>query len=226
MIANTVFMAQSTAPARARGRLVVIRSDGSEGGNQPLQDGINPIGRSRGSLFEADTFLSPNHAEIVIDGGSTLIRDLRSLNGVFLKLAAEEEIVSGTVFRLGQELLRFDAIRPPLPLEDGTELMGSPNPGFWGQLTIIAGRDVDGSAFPLFGDAVVLGRERGDILFPEDGYVSGMHARISFRDGRFYLADLGSSNGTFMRLRSERSIPSPSFLLMGQQLFRLQIENA
>jgi pSer/pThr/pTyr-binding forkhead associated (FHA) protein len=108
-----------------------------------------------------------------------------------------------------------------VPQEDGTEVMGSPNPGFWGRLVVIVGRDADGSAFPLFGDAVVLGRERGDILFPEDGYVSGTHARLAFRDGRFYLADLGSSNGTFVKVHGERSIPTGSFLLMGQQLFKV-----
>ena len=65
-----------------------------------------------------------------------------------------------------------------MPLDDGTDVMGSPNPGYWGRLALIVGRDQDGSAFPLFGDAVTLGRERGDILFPEDGYVSGQHARV------------------------------------------------
>ena len=79
--------------------------------------------------------------------------------------------------------------------------MGTPNPGFWGRISVIVGRDVDGSAFPLFGEAIVLGRERGDILFPEDGYVSGTHARIPLRDDQVYLSDLGSSNGTFLRLR-------------------------
>jgi pSer/pThr/pTyr-binding forkhead associated (FHA) protein len=69
---------------------------------------------------------------------------------------------------------------------------------------------------------MVLGRERGDILFAEDGYVSGTHARISCRAGRFYLADLNSSNGTFLRIRGERTVRSGTFLLMGQQLFRVQ----
>ena len=87
---------------------------------------------------------------------------------------------------------------------------------------MIVGRDVDGSAFPLFGEAIVLGRERGDILFPEDGYVSGTHARISLNDDRVFLTDLGSSNGTFLRLRSERLIATGSYMLMGQQLFRLE----
>ena len=100
--------------------------------------------------------------------------------------------------------------------------MGTPNPGFWGRLSVIVGRDVDGSAFPLFGESIVLGRERGDILFPEDGYVSGTHSRIALHDEHVYLSDLGSSNGTFLRLRHERTVPTGAFMLMGQQLFRLE----
>ena len=102
--------------------------------------------------------------------------------------------------------------------------MGTPNPGFWGRLSVIVGRDVDGSAFPLFGDAIVLGRERGDILFPEDGYVSGTHAKVFSRDGRFYLQDMNSSNGTFLRLRGERPLRSGAHILIGQQLFRIAYE--
>ena len=73
---------------------------------------------------------------------------------------------------------------------------------------MIVGRDVDGPAFPLFDETVVLGRERGDILFPEDGYVSGTHAQLTLRDGQVYLSDLGSSNGTFFRIRGSRSVAS------------------
>ena len=101
-----------------------------------------------------------------------------------------------------------------------TEIIGTPNPGFWGRVSVIVGRDVDGPAFPLFDETVVLGRERGDILFPEDGYVSGTHAQLTLRGGQVYLSDLGSSNGTFFRIRGSRLIPSGSLLLMGQQLFR------
>jgi pSer/pThr/pTyr-binding forkhead associated (FHA) protein len=216
-------MAPTPAPVAApRGRLVLIRPDGTEGGTHPLHDGETLIGRGQGTLFEADAYLSPRHAEFTATANGLLVRDLRSLNGVFLKIGEDEALESGDIFRLGQELLRFEVISPPQPLEDGTEIMGTPNPGFWGRLSVIVGRDVDGSAFPLFGDAIVLGRERGDILFPEDGYVSGTHARISLVDGQVILSDLGSSNGTFLRLRHERTIPNGSFILMGQQLFRVE----
>lgn len=222
---RTVFMAGSNAAAVApapRGRLILIRPDGSEGGTHPLHDGENIIGRGQAALFDADAYLSPRHAELVVGQDGITIRDQQSLNGVFLKITGEEPLESGDIFRIGQELLRFEVISPPQPLEDGTEIMGTPNPGFWGRLSVIVGRDVDGSAFPLFGESIVLGRERGDILFPEDGYVSGTHSRIALHGDRVFLTDLGSSNGTFLRLRHERVVPSGSFLLMGQQLFRLE----
>jgi len=222
---RTAFMAGSPAAAPVlvpRGRLILIRPDGSEGGAHPLMEGENLIGRGQAALFDADAYLSPRHAGLTVTADGVMIRDLQSLNGVFLKITSEESLESGDIFRIGQELLRFEVISPPQPLEDGTEIMGTPNPGFWGRLSVIVGRDVDGSAFPLFGESIVLGRERGDILFPEDGYVSGTHSRISLHDDRVFLTDLGSSNGTFLRLRHERLVPNGSFLLMGQQLFRLE----
>ncbi|HZS38069.1 MAG TPA: FHA domain-containing protein [Polyangia bacterium] len=212
-------VASSSGPAS--GRMILVRPDGTEGGSHPLVEGENLIGRGAGALFEADGYLSPRHAELVLNAAGLVLRDCGSLNGVFVKLAGEEELYDGDVFRIGQELLRFESLPPPEPLDDGTEILGSPNPGFWGRLAVIVGRDQDGSAFPLFGDAIILGRERGDILFPEDGYVSGAHARVSTRDGHAYLADLNSSNGTFLRIRGDRVVPSGSFILMGQQLFRI-----
>jgi len=214
-------MSMPTGAVVPRGRILLIRPDGTEGGAHPLHDGENLVGRGQGSLFEGDLYLSPRHAEFVLGSDGLVVRDLRSLNGVFVKIDSEEMLESGDVIRVGQELLRFEIISAPAALEDGTEVAGTPNPGFWGRLSVIVGRDVDGSAFPLFGDAIVMGRERGDILFPEDGYVSGTHARISLRDGRVYLVDVGSSNGTFLRVRGERRVAPGAFILMGQQLFRV-----
>lgn len=211
------------APQRSRLSMTLIRPDGSEGGTHELRPGENKLGRSFGAVFENDGYLSPVHALLDIRGTQAIIRDLDSLNGVFVKMTQEEELQSGQIIRIGQELLRFDLIPTPEPTADGTELMGSPNPGYWGKLTVIIGRDVTGAAFPLLGESVTLGRERGEINFPDDGYVSGLHARISLRDGRVYLADLGSSNGTFIKVNGERAIANDSFVLLGQQLFRINL---
>ncbi|HWM86808.1 MAG TPA: FHA domain-containing protein [Kofleriaceae bacterium] len=217
------FASPGAAPAMARATLTLIRPDGSEGGTYPLRDGDNRIGRDHGAIFENDGYLSPTHCELVVFGSGAVVRDLDSLNGVFVRMTGEEEIQPAQVIRMGQELLRFDLIEPPTPLDDGTEVMGSPNPGYWGKITVIIGNSVDGSAYPLLGDSVTLGRERGDINFPDDGYVSGLHARLSTRGGKVFLADLGSSNGTFLRVLGERKLSNDSFVLLGQQLFKLAI---
>jgi hypothetical protein len=205
------------------GMLVLVRADGSEGGSHALHVGINLIGRGQGPLFDADGYLSPRHAELELGPEGAIVRDAGSLNGVFLRTSGEEELVDGAVFRVGQELLRFEALPPAEPLPDDTHIMGSPPGNAWGRLALIVSRSQDGSAFPLAGESVLLGRERGDIVFSEDGYVSGTHARISQRDGRCYLTDLNSSNGTFIRLREPRAIGPGAFLLMGQQLFRVAL---
>jgi pSer/pThr/pTyr-binding forkhead associated (FHA) protein len=217
--------AEAVAPAPARvgprGHLTLIRPDGTEGGVFPLQEGENAVGRGQGALFDADPYLSPKHAAFALTEAGLDVSDQQSLNGIFVRITQEETLESGDSFRIGQELLRFDAISPPAPLEDGTEIIGTPNPGYWGRLSVVVGRDLDGPAFPLFEEVAKLGRERGDILFPEDGYVSGAHCQLSVREGRVYLKDLGSSNGTFLRVRGSRAVPSGSLMLMGQQLFRV-----
>lgn len=205
--------------------MTLIRPDGTEGGTHELHDGENTIGRHHGAIFENDGYLSPTHAVMHVDTATATatIEDLGSLNGVFVKMTGEEEILPGQIIRIGQELLRFDTIEPPRPSEDGTEVMGSPNPGYWGKLTVVIGKDVDGSSYPLLGDSVTLGRERGEINFPDDGYVSGLHARLSCHEERVVLADLGSSNGTFIKISGERPLGHDSFVLLGQQLFRLSL---
>jgi pSer/pThr/pTyr-binding forkhead associated (FHA) protein len=216
---------QPAREERPKGKLILIRPDGSEGGTHELGEGENKIGRSFGAIFENDGYLSPTHAELVVNVAGAVIRDLDSLNGVFVRMTEEEEVQAGQIIRIGQELLRYDVLEQPAPLEDGTEVMGSPNPGYWGKLSIIIGSGVDGSAYPLLGDSVTLGRERGDINFPDDGYVSGLHARLSTRNGRAYLADLGSSNGTFVKVADERAVRDGSFVLLGQQLFRIGLRS-
>ena len=65
-------------------------------------------------------------------------------------------------------------------------------------LTIIAGINA-GQVFALDGTEHVLGRGTEADLWLEDGGVSRRHARVTCRsDGRYFVQDLGSTNGTFL----------------------------
>jgi len=87
---------------------------------------------------------------------------------------------------------------------------------------LLIGRETTGNAFPVPKQGIHIGRERGDVLFPEDGYVSGLHCRITYEEGRIWLTDVGSSNGTFLRIRGEEEVQPGEILLMGQQLYRVE----
>ena len=54
-----------------------------------------------------------------------------------------------------------------------------------------------------------------------EGVVGRVHAVSGRSADVLVLTDLNSSNGTFLRIRGERVVPTGSFILMGQQLFRV-----
>jgi pSer/pThr/pTyr-binding forkhead associated (FHA) protein len=213
------------ATGAARIVLTALRADGSEAGTFGLPDGPTvTVGRDTGSIFAGDSYLSPRHATFVRQGGQLAIRDENSLNGVYLKLQpnAPWPIQYQDVFRIGQEIIRFEPLVGQGPSSDGVERLGSPARGYIGRIALVIGRDTTGNAFPVPESGIHLGRERGDVLFSEDGYVSGLHCRVAREhDGNVYLTDVGSSNGTFIRLRAEHVLAQGDVLLMGQQLFRL-----
>jgi pSer/pThr/pTyr-binding forkhead associated (FHA) protein len=202
--------------------LTALRADGTEAGSYTLPGGTASIGRETGGIFAGDSYLSPRHA-IFTQTDKLLVRDDGSLNGVYRKLHRDMpvEIFHTSVFRIGQEIIRYEAMAPAEPAVDGVERLGAPAKGYIGRIALIVGRDSTGNAFPVPETGIHLGRERGDVLFPEDGYVSGLHCRIALDGGQTYLTDLGSSNGTFLRLREEIVVENGDILLMGQQLFRV-----
>jgi pSer/pThr/pTyr-binding forkhead associated (FHA) protein len=207
----------------SRGSLVVINPDGTEGGSFSLTDGSTIVGRNAGSVFGADAYMSPNHATFTLQGSNCTVKDENSLNGVYVKLKRDVavKLSDGDIFRIGQELIRFDVMAGPKFVQ-GVEPMGSPNPGYVGRLSLVIGRESTGNAYPIPPDGIHLGRERGDVIFPEDGYVSGLHCRVHYDGSGCVLTDVCSSNGTFLRVRGSRVVGSGDLLLMGQQLFRVQ----
>lgn len=205
--------------------LTALRADGTEAGSYTLPGAEATVGRDTGGIFSGDSYLSPRHATFRRDAGRLMVRDESSLNGVYRKIPRDTPIPiqSLDMFRIGQEIVRFEPLEKLPDTDDGTERLGSPAKGYIGRLVLIIGRETTGNSFPVPDTGVHLGRERGDVLFPEDGYVSGLHCHVGMKDGQMTLTDLGSSNGTFLRLREEAEIKNGDVLLMGQQLFRVSV---
>jgi len=202
--------------------LVVIHPDGSEGERfHMVDDGY--VGRSVTPMFSDDSFLSPRHFLLKKASPNTVvIQDNNSLNGTFLRIEGSEILADQSVFRVGQELLLFERIRDVSATSEGVLVQGATNPGYWAKVSLILPKGRIGASFPLLYNEVSFGRENGDIVFFDDGYVSGTHAIICRNsDGEAILKDGGSLNGTFIRNNMSREISYGSLILVGQQLIRI-----
>ena len=215
--------------AKSKARLVIILEDGTDGSVLDLSPDTTVVGREGVDIsFPHDDFLAKRHAEFAFADGALYLRPLESTNGVFLQVHQEVELENGDVFRIGQQLLCFEMlsmVASTLSVDPKGQAipLGSPVPeGAWGRLGQLIAPETLGSVYLLGGNEVYLGRERGDITFPGDGFVSGLHAQISMRNGRCFLKDLGSSNGTYLRLSKATPVRRGMLVLAGQQLFRVE----
>ena len=201
----------------------MLGPDGTPIGERILAGGETlPIGRAAGPPWDEDAYLDNEHGSLTPLEEGVRADDHESLNGIYVKLTGRIEIHSGDQFRVGQELLRYEDLPEPTPTEDGTERMGSPNPGYWGRLSLMVEPSVSSQGFAIEGEGITIGRESGDITFPHDGYVSGSHCHVVGDDTGVYIEDLGSSNGTYMRVRSGAVLPYGSLVLIGQKLFQFE----
>lgn len=80
-----------------------------------------------------------------------------------------------------------------------------------------------GDRIPLEG-AASIGRDSDNQVVIDESTVSGRHAAIIFRDGRWWVEDLGSTNGTWVNERKvEQALPlaAGDLVQVGRVSFRL-----
>jgi pSer/pThr/pTyr-binding forkhead associated (FHA) protein len=97
----------------------------------------------------------------------------------------------------------------------------------------------EGPSYPL-GDITDVGRTEGHVVIAEDRYISPRHARIALRGGTFFIRDLESANGVFVRIPfprpsdgppqnvansgdSEQLLADQDLFLVGQQVLRFEV---
>jgi len=88
------------------------------------------------------------------------------------------------------------------------------------KLILIRGENMDGLSFHLKAEQHIVGRN-GQLVFPDDPFVSPKHANFFYRDGKLVVRDEGSLNGVYIRVRGTVDISPGDTFLSGEQLFRL-----
>lgn len=220
---NTIFFHQNTV---ARPKLIGIEADGTEGTVWALEDDEAFAGRTAGPvLLPGDEYVSPKHCRFYFQADRLHVQDLDSLNGVYRRVRGETPLVPGDQLRLGRQLLRIEPMEAaPALTPEGTRMWGSPDPGYRARLIQLLEGGGVGEVFPLeVGDNLV-GREQGDVTFPSDRFVSGRHAVISVASDGVRIRDLGSSNGTFVRITAPTALDPGDAILLGGQLLRVELQ--
>ncbi len=210
----------------ARAKLTLIRGDGLDGVSFTLAGEDHLAGRvDCPILFAEDPFLSPVHANFFYRDGRLVVRDEGSTNGVFVRVTGSVEIAIGSKFLVGEQMLDAHLVAdiPDEAIEDGTYFFSSPRRGALLRVVqTLRGGDT-GVAFCSSTGTVRMGREGNDIDFPDDPFISGHHAQVAWEGGRLVLTDLGSKNGTFVRIAGEHTLDHGDYVFMGQQLLRVEI---
>ncbi|HYT84277.1 MAG TPA: FHA domain-containing protein [Gemmatimonadales bacterium] len=70
--------------------------------------------------------------------------------------------------------------------------------------------------------ATTIGRQEGDIRFPEDAFLSPLHAKVSWEEDRLEVRDLGSRNGTWVFLEAPYRLVDGDLVLIGSQVIRFR----
>ncbi len=204
-------------------------------------DGLS-IGRDPGcDVVLGIAGVSRRHAEIVAGTLGYLIKD-SSMNGVYVNGARVSQarwLGVGDVIRIGTEEFRFEADvdrstpgaaqlgatgfvasvrgktarspRTPLPslrMEDGA----------LATIQLLADGPLKGRRLPITKQRVRVGRgEHNDVVIPDES-VSGSHATLERRGDEWFLTDVSSRNGTFVRqerIDRETKLLGPTIIQFG-----------
>jgi pSer/pThr/pTyr-binding forkhead associated (FHA) protein len=110
---------------------------------------------------------------------------------------------------------------PPTPAL-GTAVFSAAGAGTGPKLAILDGSGAVRKVETLPGPEATLGRSDGELRFPDDTFMSPVHAQFSLRDGQLYVRDLGSRNGTWLFMQEPYKLQDGDTVLVGSQLLRFR----
>ena len=90
------------------------------------------------------------------------------------------------------------------------------------RLVLVRSDGAPGPALSVDKDEAICGRTQGDFLLADDPTVSPRHARLTVSGGTLRVEDLGSVNGTYVRLKEPRRLSLGDEFRVGRQLLRLE----
>ena len=221
---ETLFFGAMQAPGRAK--LILIAGEGLEGLSYHLNATRHGAGRGKGViLFPDDNYLDEAHAVFFYRSNQLFLSDDESINGTFLQIRGPKVLEDGDEFLVGRQRFRVEKLdlKDEYSTGDGTLVYVSPSKGYRFRLLHILEGQLPGSGYCSVHNALTIGREGTDVLLPEDRHVCKEHARVSVEDGELVLRDMGSKNGTFLRVKKAEGLHHGDYIFLGSELMRVEI---
>lgn len=106
---------------------------------------------------------------------------------------------------------------PPAGTQPAPAPAAPPGPKFG--LTVLAG-PARGQRFRLGATGAQIGRSKGVILFPDDPFVSPLHATMGLKEGKLFVRDDGSASGVYASINGQETITNGALFATGMRLFR------
>jgi pSer/pThr/pTyr-binding forkhead associated (FHA) protein len=208
-------------------KLIVVKSDGTDGASFPLKSGENVVGRGPVDIdLGADPRIAAKHAMIDVGKDVAFITGIDTEFGTFIRIRDTRVLADHDRVRIGHALLEYRAglQRTAAPAAD-CELLGSSaaaTSNVYGRVLRMGPNNTVLGAWLLNKPETMVGRTTGDIVLNQDGFVSSRHAIFAISGNECALKDQNSTNGSFLMVRGRVAISNGDQVLIGPHLLRFQ----
>jgi len=207
-------------------RLQLVRKDGAASSPEyPVPSELAIELSNEGTLSLSQNFHSPSLcARVFVEDHALFVEERSTVGaGIFLRLAGAYVLEHQDIFLAGRQVFRYDEM--PDQSSSATAIIdprpADPSAADTAALVAIDSRGNPAGRYPLNAPEVKIGRTYGAYVFPDDNLMSRAHLRISQRGEDFVLEDLGSRNGTFVKVRGKTPLSAGSVLLIAGQSLRV-----
>jgi class 3 adenylate cyclase len=176
--------------------------------------------------FCSDLHPAPLCARVFVEGEQLFIEQVETQGvGIFVRLSGAHVLEDRDILVAGKQTFRYEENHPATSWANETATVAVADllpPANAATLTRIESGGKSISRYPLSAMQVQFGRTRGDHVFAEDNLMSRAHMKISQRGEDFVVEDLGSRNGTFVKVSRKTPLAAGSVLIISGQLLKVE----
>jgi len=176
---------------------------------QPLGSALDHLG------VIGDPRVADLEGHVRVDGSDLVVEPVADAAGVYRRLRGEEPLAPGDVVLMGDVAALFTTVPEAPPVDSSKRVLGGSANTPCGRLVFLRRDGTPGPLHDLPAGKTIVGRTDGHINFPNDSRLSRRHARFFASDKQVTIEDLGSRNGTYVRVRSRTVIDVGDALRVG-----------